>query len=76
MIAEPTRICVTRHGETDWNIAGILQGWLEVPLNDRGRQQAFDLARAFAGAGFTRVRNLAGGIRRWSEEVDPTVPRY
>ena len=27
-------------------------------------------------AGFTRVRNLAGGIRRWSDEVDPSVPRY
>jgi adenylyltransferase/sulfurtransferase len=26
--------------------------------------------------GFTRVRNLAGGIDRWSVEVDPTVPRY
>ena len=27
-------------------------------------------------SGFTRVRNLAGGIDRWSIEVDPTVPRY
>jgi sulfur-carrier protein adenylyltransferase/sulfurtransferase len=27
-------------------------------------------------AGFKRVWNLAGGILRWSEEVDPTVPRY
>lgn len=27
-------------------------------------------------AGFTRVWNLAGGILRWSAEVDPTVPRY
>ena len=26
--------------------------------------------------GFTRVRNLAGGIDRWSREVDPAVPRY
>jgi rhodanese-related sulfurtransferase len=28
------------------------------------------------GSGFTHVRNLTGGIDRWSEEVDPTVPRY
>ena len=27
-------------------------------------------------SGFTRVRNLAGGIDRWAVEVDPTVPRY
>ena len=27
-------------------------------------------------AGFRRVWNLEGGILRWSEEIDPTVPRY
>jgi rhodanese-related sulfurtransferase len=26
--------------------------------------------------GFTRLANLSGGIDRWSDEVDPTVPRY
>ena len=26
--------------------------------------------------GFRRVRNLTGGIDRWSREVDPAVPRY
>ena len=28
------------------------------------------------GLGFTRLWNLEGGIARWSEEVDPSVPRY
>jgi sulfur-carrier protein adenylyltransferase/sulfurtransferase len=27
-------------------------------------------------AGFTRVANLAGGILRWSRDVDPSVARY
>ena len=26
--------------------------------------------------GFTRLRNLAGGIDRWTLEVDPSLPRY
>ena len=26
--------------------------------------------------GFTRVRNLAGGILGWSDKVDPSVPKY
>ena len=26
--------------------------------------------------GFTKLRNLTGGIDRWSCEVDPTLPRY
>ena len=27
-------------------------------------------------AGFRRMKNVAGGIDAWSEEIDPTVPRY
>lgn len=26
--------------------------------------------------GFTNVHNLAGGIDRWTTEVDPALPRY
>ncbi|MBM3602512.1 MAG: hypothetical protein FJX22_01855 [Alphaproteobacteria bacterium] len=26
--------------------------------------------------GFTQVQSLAGGLDRWSQEVDPTLPRY
>src|SRR5688572_27295072 len=33
-------------------------------------------AELLRGAGFTRVWNLAGGIDRWSGEVDASVPRY
>jgi adenylyltransferase/sulfurtransferase len=29
-----------------------------------------------AGAGFTNVANLVGGIDAWSLTVDPSVPRY
>jgi sulfur-carrier protein adenylyltransferase/sulfurtransferase len=32
--------------------------------------------RQLQAAGFRRVWNLAGGILRWSEDVDPSVPRY
>jgi rhodanese-related sulfurtransferase len=32
--------------------------------------------RQLQAAGFKRVWNLAGGILRWSEDVDPSVPRY
>lgn len=32
--------------------------------------------RRLLDAGFTRVWNLAGGITRWSDDVDPAVPKY
>ncbi len=35
-----TTLYVVRHGETDWNVAGRLQGHTDTPLNDRGRAQA------------------------------------
>jgi rhodanese-related sulfurtransferase len=27
-------------------------------------------------AGFTHLQNLAGGIDRWTSEVEPSLPRY
>ncbi|MBS1961985.1 MAG: histidine phosphatase family protein [Bdellovibrionales bacterium] len=35
-----------RHGQTDWNKEGRIQGHLDVPLNDVGRAEGLRLARA------------------------------
>lgn len=48
-------LCVVRHGETDWNAQGILQGSIDVPLNDTGRSQARALASALEGSGIRAV---------------------
>lgn len=50
-----TRIILVRHGETDWNTDGLVQGRTDLPLNARGREQAADVARALAGRGIRRV---------------------
>lgn len=38
-----------RHGETDWNRQGLIQGWIDTPLNDRGHVQAKAVSQALLG---------------------------
>lgn len=43
-----SRLVLLRHGETDWNAAGRMQGHLDMPMNDTGRQQARTAASMLA----------------------------
>ena len=38
---------LVRHGETDANADGIVQGWLDTDLNERGKSQAKEAAKEF-----------------------------
>lgn len=51
-------IYAIRHGETDWNAEGRLQGSRDVPLNVRGRQQARTNGRALADLVGDKVRDF------------------
>jgi len=44
-------IWLARHGETDANAEGRVQGTVDPPLNERGREQAHELARQAAPLG-------------------------
>jgi len=48
----------------------------DIVVMCRSGVRSADAIRFMQREGFTRVKNLAGGILRWSADVDPRVPRY
>lgn len=61
-----------RHGETEWNAAGRIQGRLDSPLTTRGRQQAHAMGlalKATAGAACAQILIYASPLGRVRETV-------
>jgi sulfur-carrier protein adenylyltransferase/sulfurtransferase len=71
------------------NIGGTLIPMNQVPQRlaeiDRNREivvrcrsggRSQRVAEFLAAQGYPNVKNLAGGILAWSDQIDPTVPKY
>ena len=57
----------------------IVASWdRQAPLVfiDHQGTRSMDAAAYFVGHGFANARSLRGGIDAWSQEVDPSLPRY
>ena len=48
-------VYLVRHGATDWNHGGYIQGHLDTPLNEDGRTQARYVAQRLADIGATAL---------------------
>ena len=49
------KLYIIRHGQTDWNVAGRIQGRQDIPLNAQGRLQARALAEGMSERPVTAV---------------------
>lgn len=63
------RVLVVRHGETDWNLNGRMQGWAPVPLNATGREQSDAVGRHLADE-YDVDRVVASDLERTRETAE------
>lgn len=57
-------IYVVRHGQTDLNAQRRMQGRIDVPLNDRGREQAMAAKKVLDKEGIRFVKAYASPLKR------------
>jgi len=48
----------------------------EIVAHCRSGKRSADAVQFLQKAGFRKISNLKGGILAWSDEVDPTIPKY
>lgn len=74
-------VVLWRHGRTEWNVAGRVQGQSDIPLDDVGREQAREAAARLAALEPYRIvssdlqraaetAHILGGLTRTEVELD------
>ena len=53
-----------------------LGGHKDVVVHCKSGVRSAKAVKILSDAGFTKVRNLSGGILRWIDVVDPSLPKY
>ncbi|MEO4052907.1 histidine phosphatase family protein [Solibacillus sp. CAU 1738] len=67
-----TTIYLVRHGETEWNKKGKLQGWLDSPLTEEGKNAALALQKQLKNVMFDDV--FASDLERAVETAMLVAP--
>ncbi len=57
-------IFLVRHGQTEWNLKGRLQGHTDIPLNEKGLVQANQAANFFKGLKVKDAHIISSDLKR------------
>jgi broad specificity phosphatase PhoE len=79
-----TTVYLVRHGQTDWNIQGKLQGHADIQLNEAGRAEALQLSEKMGEIDFTacfasdlqravETAQILKGNRSLPTQIDPAL---
>jgi probable phosphoglycerate mutase len=71
-----TRLCLIRHGETDWNIERRFQGHTDIPLNARGELQARQMAQALKDTAITFDVLYTSDLKRAADTAKAVVQLF
>jgi probable phosphoglycerate mutase len=66
-----TRLCLVRHGETEWNAEGRVQGQTDIPLSTLGLAQARAAAEVLAQHDFSAI--YASDLMRVRQTAEPSA---
>ncbi|WP_142848217.1 histidine phosphatase family protein [Telmatospirillum sp. J64-1] len=69
MTTLPLPFFFLRHGETDWNRAGLVMGLKDIPLNAEGRTQAAAAANILTEYGIASIWSSPLGRARETAEI-------
>jgi phosphoserine phosphatase len=64
-----TKIIITRHGETEWNVSGYCQGTYDSPLTANGQDQAKKLADRLLGEKIVAIYSSPLGRAKATAQV-------
>ena len=64
------KIYLLRHGETDWNIEGRLQGRMDIPMNESGKEQIKAIGQFLKDSGFCVGRIISSPLLRAKQTTE------
>ncbi len=59
-----SKLILVRHGQSEWNAENRFTGWVDVPLSDKGREEAREGGERLAAQGIRVDRAFTSTLRR------------